>query len=66
MSDRRTLAAFLAVVLLAGLNPVAVRLSNAELAPFVCSARRGRSCGAEWRVRRRPGAAAPQLVSSRA
>ena len=34
MSDRRTLAAFLAVVLLAGLNPVAVRLSNAELAPF--------------------------------
>jgi drug/metabolite transporter (DMT)-like permease len=34
VSDRRTLAAFLAAVLFAGLNPVAVRVSNAELAPF--------------------------------
>ena len=34
MSDRRTLVAFLVGVLLAGINPVAVRLSNMELAPF--------------------------------
>ena len=34
MSERRTLAAFFGVVVLAGINPVAVRLSDAELAPF--------------------------------
>jgi len=34
MSDRRTLIAFFMAVLFAGINPVAVRLSNAELAPF--------------------------------
>jgi drug/metabolite transporter (DMT)-like permease len=34
MRDRRTLTAFVAGVLLAGVNPVAVRLSNVELAPF--------------------------------
>ena len=34
LSDRRTLAAFGALVLVAGVNAVAVRSSNAELAPF--------------------------------
>ena len=33
-SDRAIVIAFLATVLLAGINAVAVRLSNAELAPF--------------------------------
>jgi drug/metabolite transporter (DMT)-like permease len=33
-SDRATIAAFLATVLFAGVNAVAVRFSNAELAPF--------------------------------
>jgi drug/metabolite transporter (DMT)-like permease len=34
LRDRRTLAAFVAIVLLAGLNGVAVRFSNHELAPL--------------------------------
>ncbi len=39
-SDRRTIAAFLAAGLLAGGNPVAVRISYAELAPFWAAALR--------------------------